>query len=232
MNLHHHILKIYEHPVRRIRDGDWYWISRTVVKYYASKIGLLSLGVYHVLASMVNDHQSCFPSQSYIATTLGCSRTSVNRAIKILKDHGLIAVDKSNKRHCRYVLLEITSNNTIHHMSKIDTTPVSAHNTNDNHITKYNNDEDKYSVEPLDIRLLLGKKKARHSQHDMLAQDLAEELGDLNHLNLYRKYVLQYSESFLRRILSEVKQTPIHKIKKSRGALFTYLIQHYGDKNT
>jgi hypothetical protein len=214
--------------VRRIKDGDWYWISRSILKEHASNIGLLALGVYHVLASMVNEKQSCFPSQTYIARYLGCSRTSVNRAIKILKKNRLIAVDKSNKHHCTYFLLEIISKNNTRHMSKFKTSPVSQNDTNDNHITKYNNDEDEYSVEPLDI----GKKKPRHSQYDMLAQDLAEGLGDMNHLNLYRKYALQYSESFLRRILSEVKQTPIHKIKKSRGALFTYLIHHYGDKNT
>ena len=115
-------------------------------------------------------------------------------------------------------------------MSTIDTPPVAPNDTNDIRRTKDNNDN-VVSVQPRDNRLLQDEKNMRQMNYDLLAQDLAQELGDQSHLNLYRLYAKRYSESFLRRIVAEVKQTPLHKIKKSRGALFTYLIKRYGNED-
>lgn len=62
---------------------------------------------------------------------------------------------------------------------------------------------------------------------EMLAIDLAQTLNDYDALPLYKKYALQYKEAFLRRILEKVMSIEDKKIKKSRGALFTYLVSHH-----
>ena len=67
---------------------------------------------------------------------------------------------------------------------------------------------------------------------ELLAWDLAKALDDLRGINLYRSYCKKYPEELLRKALAEVKEMPGHKIKKGRGALFTYLVQQYAQETT
>ena len=62
---------------------------------------------------------------------------------------------------------------------------------------------------------------------ELLAEELAGELGEEESVELFRSYAERYSEEFLRRVLAEVLAVPPEKIKKSRGALFTYLIKKH-----
>ena len=68
--------------------------------------------------------------------------------------------------------------------------------------------------------------------HDQVAMDMATALNDRQNLPLYHSYSRKYPESLLRKVLSEVKQVPTEKIKKSRGALFNYLVQRYVQKSS
>jgi hypothetical protein len=68
------------------------------------------------------------------------------------------------------------------------------------------------------------------TKEELLAMDLAEGLNDRANLGFYIFVSRKYPEGFLRRIYSQVKEVPSNKIKKSKGALFNYLIQKY-DKN-
>ena len=62
---------------------------------------------------------------------------------------------------------------------------------------------------------------------DRLAQEIAHALSDMDALPLYESYTRKYSEAFLRKLLLRVLSIPERKIKRSRGALFTYLVgQH------
>ena len=65
----------------------------------------------------------------------------------------------------------------------------------------------------------------------MLALDLAEALDDRKSLSVYLSYARRYPESILRRILGDVKEIPDGDIKKSRAALFSYLIKKYAQEN-
>lgn len=65
----------------------------------------------------------------------------------------------------------------------------------------------------------------------LLARDLAEGLDDEEGFKFYLSVCRKYPEEFLRRIYSQVKGIPKNKIKKSKGALFNYLIQNYDKKN-
>lgn len=67
------------------------------------------------------------------------------------------------------------------------------------------------------------------TKEEKLAHELADTLGDQEALPFYRDLVQQYSESFLRERLKRVMSIPPGQIRKTRGALFTYLIkQHEG----
>jgi hypothetical protein len=65
-----------------------------------------------------------------------------------------------------------------------------------------------------------------------LALDLAQGLNDAKGLPLYVFYARKYPESFLRMTLGAVKEIPREKIKKSRAALFNYLVQQYAKERT
>ena len=62
-----------------------------------------------------------------------------------------------------------------------------------------------------------------------LANEFASTLKDWNSIVLHLQYVRKYKEEFLRRILNQVMSVPEHKIKKSRAALYTYLISRGSD---
>jgi hypothetical protein len=59
-----------------------------------------------------------------------------------------------------------------------------------------------------------------------LALELALTLQDRKGLPFYIHCANEYSEAFLRGILDKVMGIPEKKIKKSRGALFNFLVQH------
>ena len=69
------------------------------------------------------------------------------------------------------------------------------------------------------------------SRSELFAEELALSLNDRASLQLYESFAQRYPESFLRRILNEVLEVPAERIKKSRGALFTYLLKKYANQS-
>jgi hypothetical protein len=67
----------------------------------------------------------------------------------------------------------------------------------------------------------------KNSKEEKLAQELADTLSDQESLPFYRDLVLKYSETFLREKLKKVMSIPQDQIRKTRGALFTYLISQH-----
>ena len=65
------------------------------------------------------------------------------------------------------------------------------------------------------------------SKEEKLAEELADTLSDQDSLPFYRDMVLKYSETFLREKLKKVMSIPQDQIRKTRGALFTYLIHQH-----
>lgn len=61
-----------------------------------------------------------------------------------------------------------------------------------------------------------------------LANEIAEALKDRDALPLFLAYTRKYQESHLRRILEKVMSIPENSIRKSRGALFTFLVTQHG----
>jgi len=69
------------------------------------------------------------------------------------------------------------------------------------------------------------------SADKQFARELASTLNDWGSLELYEVYLLNHPEAVLRTILTEVMSVPEHKIKKSRAALFNFLVKKYAKRN-
>lgn len=63
-----------------------------------------------------------------------------------------------------------------------------------------------------------------------LANEIAATLDDRDSLQLHLQYVRKYKEEYLRKILAKVMAMPDSKIKRSRAALYTYLVNQ-GERN-
>ena len=57
-----------------------------------------------------------------------------------------------------------------------------------------------------------------------LANEIADTLKDRDSITMHLIYVRKYKEEFLRKILNKVMALPDDKIRKSRAALYTFLI--------
>jgi DNA-binding MarR family transcriptional regulator len=211
--------------IRELRNGEWYWIQRALIQDYAAQIKAIGLAVYNLLAAMAGNDQQCFPSQKYMAECLACSRATVNKTIKRLERAGLVKIGKRDRYHCRYTLLKVRCKAQETQMSTGGNPDVSRIDTNDNDITRINNDIDKLKIKTSIYRSFKKIKCKQQTREDLLARDLAEALNDLPGFPLYLTLARKYPESFLREKLSEAKSIPAKKIKKSRGAFFNYLIQ-------
>jgi biotin operon repressor len=216
------------HQVRKLKNGDWYWIQKAVIQEYAARIGPMAVMVYNLLASQADRCQSCFPSQKYMAERLGCSRSTVNKAVKTLAAAGLIGIEKRSRYHLVYTLLTVRCRAGKTEMSEGGNPDVAPADTNDNKVTINNNDidNDMKNLDSADRSTV--RDFTPRTKEELLALDLARGLDDLKALPLYLAYARKYSEGALRRALSEARAVPAAQIKKSRGALFNHLIQKYG----
>ena len=61
-----------------------------------------------------------------------------------------------------------------------------------------------------------------------LANEIAETLKDRDSIALFLIYTRKYKEQFLKDILAKVMALDERKIRKSRGALFTFLVNQHG----
>jgi len=94
--------------VRDLRNGDWYWISKTVIDQYGATIKPIGIALYNCLAKHANQASFCFPSQAFIAKEIGSSVASVKRSLDQLIRLELIS--KERKKYCNiYYLLKLDS---------------------------------------------------------------------------------------------------------------------------
>jgi hypothetical protein len=65
-------------------------------------------------------------------------------------------------------------------------------------------------------------------EQEKLALEIANALDDMEALQVHRRLVCKYSEEYLRKRLTKALAVPHSQIRKSRGALYTSLVQGYG----
>jgi len=93
--------------VRDLRNGDWYWIHKTIIEKYSKKIGAIGLAIYNILASHSNQEGICFPSQKRIADMLDISEWTVGKYVGVLEKYNLIRRERENHQKTIYYLLKI-----------------------------------------------------------------------------------------------------------------------------
>lgn len=214
-----------KHEIRQVKNGNWYWIEKTIIQGFVQKIGATALTVYNFLASCADKNQSCFPSQKYIAEKLGFSRATVNKAIHVLEENKLIYIEKRSRYHCKYLLLRVRCKAEETQMSTTGNSDVQNIDTNNNELIKNINNID--IDKNLKLNQISFNKFNPKTKEELLAVDLAQALNDEKGLALYISYTKKYPEHLLREVLGEVKEIPLNKIKKNKGALFNHLIQKY-----
>ena len=69
-------------------------------------------------------------------------------------------------------------------------------------------------------------------KEEKLAREIADALDDNDSLTVHIAFAEKYSETFLRKTLQRVLSLPSEKIRKTRGALFTYLVTQNGRSNS
>ncbi|MFH1561858.1 MAG: helix-turn-helix domain-containing protein [Nitrospirota bacterium] len=216
------------YEIRDLKDGEWYWVDKAIIQKYAPWIGASGIAVYNALASFANSKtQSCFPTQKALADILGLSRRTVARKIKLLRGSGLIEVMKNNGGNVYYLLSpQVTS--VAEGCVRNDTPYMTSGNTNKKKRTRINNND----IDEINSLKSVFSFKGRKPQtrEELLALDLALALHDIKGLPFYLSLTKKYPEAILRKVLGEVKEIPLTRIKKSQGALFNYLIQKYAQE--
>lgn len=212
--------------IRELSKGNWYWADKAIVQKYVPKIGIMGFTVYSFLASLADSNQSCFPSQKYIAESIGCSRSTVNRTIKVLVKYELVRKERKDRYHCIYSLIKVRCKAEETQKLHTGNSDISQGNINDNKRIRNNNNIDKKKKWSSKFRAF--KEFQPRTKEELLAIDLATALDDYQGLSFYISLAKKYPERLLRRILEQVKEVPKEKIRKSRGALFNYLVQKNG----
>lgn len=65
---------------------------------------------------------------------------------------------------------------------------------------------------------------------DELGQAIAEEFEDTENLPIYKLYCRNFPEAVVRRAFNAALTVPPERVKRSRLALFIYLIKKYANK--
>ena len=216
--------ELFQKPIRDMRDGNWFWIHKTILSKYAKRLGASGFLVYSALAFFANSRtQICFPTQKALAELTGLSRRTVIRKVKLLEKLGLIRVQKG-KGSCVYYLLDPDVTVGTHARDKDVTFNVKECHTNNNYLTKIINNDTAFKKI---FKIAASKEGKPKTRGELLAMDLAQTLNDKKNFSLYLSYAKRYPETFLRGILGEASEVPSEKIRKGRVALFNYLVQKY-----
>lgn len=217
---------------RQMDRGNWYWIDKALIHQYGPKVGVFGVAVYNCLASFANAQQTCYPSQDRIAKLLACSRATVNRAIGTLEANGLIAVERRGRCPQLYRLLSLRCSSGDALLSTAATLDVAQVRTNNNKRTRYINNSGGSEADVHNVIRRPGMALRSAVQKKIFALELAEALDDRQNLHVYQSLTRRYPESLLRRVIREVLDTPLAKIRKSRAALFKYLVLIYAEQET
>ena len=219
--------------VRRLRDGDWFWLDKEIVQKYTDKVRATGITVYSFLASLADKNQFCYPSQKHISECLGNSRSTVNKALKRLEKEKLILRVKKSRnkcgKSCGYLLLDISESlpeeTEVSHIGNRD---VSQVHTNKNNITRIINKKGIIN-NSISFKRALKELKPKN-RYELLALDISEILRDYENFEDYIELAKKYPESVLRRLLGEVQEIPENRVKTNRVNIFKFLIKQYDQK--
>jgi hypothetical protein len=127
--------------IRDLRNGDWYWIDRSILHSYGQKLKASGIAVYNALASFANfKTQTCFPTQQAIAQLIRLSPRTVRRKVKLMIELGLIKVERRRGSAIYYLLRPDRTKDTVG-QDKRDTSDRTPEPTNNNYLTIIKNNK-------------------------------------------------------------------------------------------
>lgn len=202
---------------RKMVAGEWFWLEKAIIRKYLPQISASGFAVYSFLASCVDEKQTCFPSQQYMATHLHCSRSTVCRALSKLEEAQLIRRRTGPRNRTDFTLSAISPGSGVDKKDSgcMDATDLS-HQCNESVAPVHTNNNQR--------RRIINNN---WEKENLLASFLADSLNNLEALPVYQSYARRYPEEVLRKVLSETKETPANKIRKSRSHLFAYILKKY-----
>lgn len=74
-------------------------------------------------------------------------------------------------------------------------------------------------------------RTAYRQQCDSLAKEISEAFNDPGHLPIYQVYCRNFPHRDVRRAFAEARAVPQHKVRRTRLALFIYLLKSYAWKD-
>jgi DNA-binding transcriptional MocR family regulator len=211
--------------IRNLRKAEWYWIDKNILRQYGKLLKPTGIAVYNGLAFFANaESHTCFPSQEALGGLVGASKRTVRRHLQQMEALGLIKTEKRRGTSLYHLLSPGTILSPREDKSDPgEWSPAPPNKNNRTRITKQNIDNKDFRK--FDSPVFKGFKP--QTREEVLALDLAQGLDDPKGLPLYLSLSRKLPESLLRQKFSEVRAIPTKQIKKSRGALFNFLIQRH-----
>lgn len=213
---------------------DKSWESKVFTKLYHSlrvsgllaKLSDKDFKTLVCLSTFMDANGRCYPSQQALAHALGISRTAVTKRIKSLltfrwQGKPLVSACKVRNsigkfENTVYTILPESSLRIFDNKDHVNSSHVASGHTNQN---QTNN------------KILNTVTERKTYKTDPLALQLAQDMVDTKNLAYYRKVVRKIPASILLRARGEVLEEK--NIKKSKGAMFAYLVnKHTGLSNT
>ena len=208
------------------------WESRVFTKLYHSlrTSGLLSklsdkdFRTLVCLSTFMDAEGRCFPSQEALAQALGISRTAVTKRVKsllIFRWQGKPLVSAKKVRSLQgkfdntiYTILPESS------LRIFDNRGKKPSHVNASHVAGGHTNQSQTNNKILNI-----VTERKICKTDPLALQIANDMGDMKNLAYYKKIVQELPTSILLRSRGEVLEE--NNIKKSKGAMFAYLVKKY-----
>ncbi len=207
--------------MRKIKKEDsdrWMTIPKVLFRSHSSMLGINGIAIYCLLAAYEdNEHKSKLNFHK-ISQKLDCRNSEVVRTLHMLEDLHLIRSEPVNNKTKYYRLLWVP------HWGKLVGKKSKTYRIEYSINKKYDNDIDGT------INRLIFKTNMNQDEETQFAYELAEALDDKEAIQMYLSYVHRFSESLLREMLTKVLSIPDNKIRKTRGALFNYLMQQHATK--
>lgn len=85
--------------VRDLRNGDWYWIQKSVLEDYGRKIGAIGLALYNAYCNYANSQTGiAYPSVKTLCRVLNVTKQTIFKYNAILEKYRLIRIDSGKGR--------------------------------------------------------------------------------------------------------------------------------------
>lgn len=201
-------------------EFGWITLPRSLVKDLGPIIGPLGLAVYSLLAAHADKDYYSKLNYRKISRKLGCTNAEAVRTLHHLEDMQLIKSEPDSTRKMTYRLLWIPP---WKNLGKTERNSPDCY--------RFALSINKIFDDDIDGLIRIVKTNMNHkSPQEQLAYELAEAMNDMDALPLYISYAHEFPEEKLREIAVKVRAIPENKIRKTRGALFNFLVQQYAKK--